>query len=136
MLLHTCSSCGFRFSEGDKAWDTALRSQCCPECLNPFVQSFPPSTAVEESSVRPWVRYWARMIDIYAFCAVAVVFLGISAPRFVETTNEYILGMILMSAWILVEALMLSSFQTTPGKWVFNTQVALASGEPISFPQA
>lgn len=86
--------------------------------------------------VRPWVRYWARMFDVYSFSLVGGVILAFIAPEFLEKQNEYALGMMLVFAWVFVEALLLSSFQTTPGKWLFKTNIALTSASPINFSQA
>lgn len=91
-------------------------------------------SAVE--SVRPWVRYWARMLDIYFFSLVVGIILAFIAPQFLEKQNDYVLGLLLVFAWVFVEALLLSSFQTTPGKWLFKTKVALTSGRPIEFSHA
>ncbi len=90
----------------------------------------------EIAKVRPLVRFWARMLDIYTFSFVGGIVLAIIAPHFLERTNEYALGMILVFVWIFVEAILLSSFQTTPSKWLFKTKVALTSGVPITFSQA
>lgn len=95
-----------------------------------------PAPSVEPCLVRPWVRYWARMFDIYAFSLVCGIVLGIITPKFFEKANDLALGMIVVFTWIFVEALLLSSFQTTPGKWLFKTKVALTSGMPIGFSQA
>lgn len=88
------------------------------------------------SLVRPWVRYWARMFDVYSFSLIGGVILAFTAPQFLAKQNEYVLGMLLVFAWVFVEALLLSSFQTTPGKWLFKTNIALTSGSPIGFSQA
>lgn len=88
------------------------------------------------SQARPWVRYWARMFDVYSFTLVGGLILGFIAPQFVEKQNEYALGMILVFAWVFVEAFLLSTFQTTPGKWLFKTKIALLSGSTIGFSQA
>ena len=129
----------------------------CSKCGEPAVQdakfcskcgvSLLPSTAQPEpkpiaeiipapSQVRPWVRYWARMFDVYSFSLVGGVILAVVAPQFLEKQNDYALGMMLVFAWVFVEALLLSSFQTTPGKWLFKTKIALTSGSPINFSQA
>src|SRR5260221_2071847 len=75
------------------------------------------TTPSVSNEVRPWVRYWARTFDVYSFCLVGGFILGIFAPQFLARQNEYALGMMLIFAWVFVEALLLSSFQTTPGKW-------------------
>lgn len=90
----------------------------------------------EVKKVRPWVRYWARMFDIYAFILAAGIMLGILSSGFIAKLNAYVLGMILVFAWVFVEALLLSTFQATPGKWLFKTKVSLTSGVPMNFSQA
>jgi len=100
---------------------------------NPNVTS---SSSESPPFTRPWIRYWARLFDLYVFNFVCGLFLGIVVPRFVETTNEIVLSMILCFAWIFVEALILSSFQTTPGKWLFKINLKATSGAQINFSQA
>lgn len=117
-----CSKCGFSLVSSP----TALQPVTPP--LSEFI--------LNSSQVRPWVRYWARMFDIYSFCLVAGVILAIFAPQFLEKQNEYALGMILFFTWVFVESLLLSSFQTTPGKWLLKIKIACTSGSSISFSQA
>ena len=91
----------------------------------------------EVGLVRPWVRYWARIFDIYVFCLAVGFILGMfEFEEFLDNTNDVALGMILVFIWILVEAILLSSFQTTPGKWLFKTKLTTISGEQINFSQA
>jgi uncharacterized RDD family membrane protein YckC len=131
-----CSKCG------ELAIQNAKFCAKCGSVLStaqPLMQNMTiPASEVSSAStqVRPWVRYWARMFDIYSFSLISGVFLGISAPDFLERQNEYALGMMLVFAWVFVEALLLSSFQTTPGKWLLKTNIALTSGSPIGFSQA
>jgi uncharacterized RDD family membrane protein YckC len=87
------------------------------------------------SQVRPLVRFWARMFDVSCFSLVGGVIQGVIAPH-PEKLNLVALEMMLVFAWVFVEALLLSSFQTTPGKWLFKTKIALTSGSPINFSQA
>ena len=94
------------------------------------------SSSEAKFSVRPWVRYWARLFDLYVFSIILGFVLGAIAPRFVETTNEIVFAMILLFIWIFVESLLLSTFQTTPGKWLFKTNLKVESGKQIDFSQA
>lgn len=132
-----CSKCG----------EPAVQdAKFCAKCGVSLLPSAPPTAQPEPkmtaeivpapSQVRPWVRYWARMFDVYSFSLVGGVILAVIAPQFLEKQNEYALGMMLVFAWVFVEALLLSSFQTTPGKWLFKTKIALTSGSPISYSQA
>jgi len=90
--------------------------------------------------VRPWVRWWARMFDLYIFSLVGGTILGLVAPsalRLVaEDNNQFLAGMIMIFAWVFVESLLLSSFHTTPGKWIFRTKISMASGESITYASA
>lgn len=132
-----CSKCGE---------PTVQDAKFCAKCGVSLLPSAPPTAQPEPkpaaeivpapSQVRPWVRYWARMFDVYSFSLVGGVILAVIAPQFLEKQNEYALGMMLVFAWVFVEALLLSSFQTTPGKWLFKTKIALTSGSPINFSQA
>ncbi len=132
-----CSKCG----------EPAVQdAKFCAKCGVSLLLSAPltaqpetkPVTAIisAPNQVRPWVRYWARMFEVYSFSLVGAIILAFIAPQFLEGQNEYALGMMLFFAWIFVEALLLSSFQTTPGKWLFKTKIALTSGAPINFLQA
>lgn len=46
MRAYTCIHCLFTFSEADKAWDTAIDSGRCPECLE-LIRDFPVPTREE-----------------------------------------------------------------------------------------
>ncbi len=132
-----CSKCG----------ELAVQeAKFCVKCGVSLLPSAPPTAQPESkpineivsvpSQVRPWVRYWARMFDVYSFSLIGGVILAVIAPQFLERQNDYALGMVLIFAWVFVEALLLSSFQTTQGKWLFKTKIALTSGSPIDFSQA
>lgn len=132
-----CSQCGtpadqnatFCVKCGNKL---VASEQSVHESINTEVSSSP----VEAIPTRPWVRYWARMFDLYVFGLIGGFFLGIIVPQFLEKANEIVLGMIFVFIWIFVESLLLSSFQTTPGKWLLKTRLVTASGAQINFSQA
>ncbi len=87
------------------------------------------------TEARPWVRYWARYIDIFLFSVVAGVVLGIAAPALLEQP-DLVLGMGILLAWVFVEAIFLSGTGTTPGKWILNTKVRISTGRKLTFTQA
>lgn len=103
-----------------------------------------PSELVEEIAlreknphVRPWVRYWARMFDIYMFSLPAGFLLAIMPPHFVaQKGSEPLLVIVILFLWVFVEASLLSSFGTTPGKWLFKIKLTIDSGKAISYSQA
>jgi uncharacterized RDD family membrane protein YckC len=84
---------------------------------------------------RRWVRFWARMFDMYLFYLAAGILLAMIAPQALMM-NDLALGLVLLCAWVFVESWLLSTFQTTLGKWLLKTRIALASGEPITYSKA
>lgn len=62
-----CAKCGTKLVAAE---------QSAPESINTEV----PSSPEEASPIRPWVRYWARMFDLYAFSLVCGFVLGFIVP--------------------------------------------------------
>lgn len=89
----------------------------------------------------PWHRLFARefvdyilfMIALVAAVGIAMELQLISAQNTEILTN--ILGFSLPFLWIFVEALLLSTWGTTPGKWMMNITVRTDSGEKLSYSQ-
>lgn len=134
-----CTKCG------TPSLPAAKFCQKCGATLELELQSTTPPISAPSAAipldvvaqVRPWVRYWARMFDICVFSLPAGLLLGFMAPHIVaQKWNENLLGIMILFLWVFVEALLLSSFGMTPGKWLFKTKLALASGEPITYSQA
>lgn len=92
------------------------------------------STAPAVPQVRPWVRFWARLFDIYVFSfvfgAVSVFLFSLSVS---DKGQELLLGMTALFVWTFVEPAFLSSIGTTPGKWLMRIKVASANGHGISY---
>jgi hypothetical protein len=87
--------------------------------------------------VRPWVRYWARMFDISLFIIPAGFSIGYFAPNaFSESGSEQFLGIFILFIWAFIEASLLSTFGTTPGKLLFRIRFILTSGSKFSYSQA
>jgi hypothetical protein len=83
------------------------------------------------SQVRPWVRWLARWFDLFvvwSLADLALVFSGV-AP----IVPHYVMGLGGPFLWVFVEALLLSTCGTTPGKWVYSTWIADAAGNRPSF---
>ncbi|HHV16063.1 MAG TPA: DnaJ domain-containing protein [Gelria sp.] len=93
------------------------------------------------SQVRPWVRYLARFIDIYAFGVILGFIIGIvcifeeGAWEILELPSA-MLGIIIICLYPFIEALFLSNWGTTPGKWMLNTKVLNKCGEHLSYMEA
>jgi uncharacterized RDD family membrane protein YckC len=94
--------------------------------------------------VRPWIRCWARLFDMTVFSIIFVILLGIMLPSLfdpnlepqVQNSNNSGVAITSIFAWVFVEGFLLSSFGTTPGRWLFKTKLTLASGKSIKYSQA
>lgn len=87
---------------------------------------------------RPWVRYFARSIDrsiAFGLAAVIVGFAFIMGLRPGIEAHLLSLG-ITWVGWIVVEALLLSTLGTTPGKALLGVRVRTVTGENLNFFQA
>ena len=85
---------------------------------------------------RPWVRYWARMFDIYIFALFAGILLGFVYPAILESSNDALLGVALIFAWIFVETILLCVKGTTPGKSLLKVRISKSDGGTVTFNDA
>ena len=108
--------------------------------VSPVVDIDSGKTVTSEKSlvqVRPWVRYWARMFDISLFSLPAGFSIGYFAPNaFSEPGSEQFLGIFILFIWAFIEASLLSTFGTTPGKLLFRIRFILTSGSKFSYSEA
>ncbi|TXK72382.1 RDD family protein [Paenibacillus sp. N3.4] len=92
---------------------------------------------IAKTQVRPWMRMWARQIDMFVFgflVGVLLEIISVFAPYF--GLWKYIFGMILLILWILIEAVLLSTIGTTLGKFLFGVKVHNENGLKLTFKQA
>ncbi len=87
------------------------------------------------SQVRPWVRYWARFFDLFLFSFIVGFALAIIAPTILET-SEVFLTFLIMQCWVFQESILLSTWGTTPGKWLFRIKVRDGSGKKLNLSSA
>ena len=85
--------------------------------------------------VRPWVRFWARLSDIYFFAFLCGVALGIVYPPALDLPDG-VMGALMLLIWVFVEAWLLSTWGTTPGKWPLKTTVRNSAGRKLTFSEA
>ena len=91
------------------------------------------STTAVVSQVRPWVRYWARMTDVWIFAVFISVYVGISDSSILYATNDMVMGIIILAVWVLIESVMLSTWGTTPGKWFFRITIRDSEGNMLNY---
>jgi len=88
-----------------------------------------------EKRGRPWVRFVARFIDYNLFTIFVALVLLVVAPRLL-IIPEFFLGMLIIFIWVFVEAALLSTWGTTPGKWLLKTTVRDNAGNKPAFSRA
>ena len=97
-------------------------------------------------TVRPWVRFFARQMDIMIFTSVLVFFLeaiSLGYPNIFLGVNDMFSGviailfdMLILFLWVFVEAVFLSTFGATPGKWLLRVTVRDSEGKKLTFLRA
>lgn len=91
----------------------------------------------EGDQIRPWVRYWARMIDTGLIWALVFVPFGLVFPEVAKNSiMVQLLWFVVLSLWIPFEALFLSTVGYTPGKALLRVKVSNQNGSKLSFDQA
>jgi uncharacterized RDD family membrane protein YckC len=84
--------------------------------------------------VRPWVRYFARALDIWVFAFLLGVLCGVTGLG--TEIPPFAFGLLVPFIWLFMEALLLSTWGTTPGKWLLCTWVADAMGKHLRLADA
>ncbi len=155
-----CTQCGAEYSEdsaycakcGSKLADNAVGAtpnQEQPATSGQQPESDIPSAAPEldegqerlktrdPAYVRPWIRMWARFVDIVLFGIVGGgLVAGLIWPELMEL-SDVVVGIITMAVWIPIEPLFLSRWGATPGKALFRIRVlALETGRKLSYSEA
>ena len=111
------------------------------ESFSPYA---PPTVASEAplvpvgtsgSQVRPWVRMWARTIDVVLIAFTIGVGLALVYPEALEIP-EMLLNILVLAATTVVEAAMFALFGTTPGKAIFRITVRKTDGSRMNFIEA
>jgi uncharacterized RDD family membrane protein YckC len=100
-------------------------------------------TATTPSQNHPWRRFWARQIDYVLFQLTVAILLLLAAPSLFdllpepESTIPFVIAQAIFCAlWVVPEAFFLSSFRTTPGKWMLGITVHRANGDILGFADA
>lgn len=130
-----------RFKYEDLAWVDGT-PEWAPISQIPGIYSrpapfFPDELAQDGSQVRPWVRFWARSVDTILITVMVYVPLEFLIPAEMNWRGaDRLVTLIAMLFWIPIEAILLSSFGTTPGKALLRVKVTNKDGTNLSFSQA
>lgn len=108
-----------------------------PNVLLSTTSPIPIQTTTSVAQVRPWVRYWARMFDLYLISIVSGIAISILYPDALsEQNSDQLFGLAVIFAWVFIESLFLSTTGTTPGKWLFKIRLIPPSGETPDYSTA
>jgi len=78
----------------------------------------------QAKEVRPWVRYWARVLDIYLFALVAGFVLPLfSLDLLAVPGGDAGIGILILFLWMFAESFLLIMTGTTPGKWFLKVRL-------------
>jgi len=121
----TCQACGLMNPSGAPHCD----------CGSHLHQNNEHVAVLQASRPRPWIRYWARSLDLVlagAAFAIAAGSVGVEVTQW----NSFVFGWLVVMLWIPFEAAFLSSCGTTPGKWLFNVRLSKPDRSYLTFQQA
>ncbi|MCZ8520901.1 MULTISPECIES: RDD family protein [Paenibacillus] len=89
-------------------------------------------TVIDSAAPRPWIRFWARYVDIFIFMIGVTFVWALIDMESLNRTSDTLLSVLLIFSWIFVEGTLLSLFGTTPGKKIFRIRVLNASGNRLT----
>jgi len=89
----------------------------------------------EVPQICPFTRFCARGIDIMLFAFLVGVFISFTDPTILNI-DYGVLGIIILFFWVFVETILLSTWGTTPGKYLLNITLRDSNGEKLSFSKA
>src|SRR5262245_48291433 len=96
-----------------------------------------PALVEEAPQTRPWVRYWARSIDIALICIIVGIPIGAFLPDGLNNRLvDQLIQFLAVTLWIPIEAALIATFGCTPGKALLRVRVSDKNGSNLSFGQA
>jgi uncharacterized RDD family membrane protein YckC len=90
---------------------------------------------VDVPEVHPWIRLFARTLDgIIASIVILGLWVLISPDSYIKWAYSYGRYIsITLIIWTFVEALLLSTWGTTPGKWLLRVKVRDLNGKKLTY---
>ncbi|HOM01784.1 MAG TPA: RDD family protein [Acetivibrio sp.] len=99
--------------------------------MNEYDRKTEPQKPYSLFRAQPWVRFWARMVDIFIIDTIVrlIQLFFFSGSMF----EPILLSMGTYFIWALAEAKLISSWGTTPGKWLLKVKVRTVDSEIPDF---
>jgi hypothetical protein len=100
----------------------------CPHCKKSLHKKEQEKNAIiRPDQIRPWLRFWARHFDYIFFVIIVSIILYLINPRLAtklfSKDNEKLLTLFLIFLWTFIEAVLISKWGTTIGKWLLSISV-------------
>ena len=90
-----------------------------------------------EWALNPWQRFWARWLDVSLAAGAVAIFMALVFHTGAAVGSSRVIGWISrMIGWALVlaiEPLLLSTWGTTPGKWLLGLELRDHAGRKLSY---
>ncbi|ABX41566.1 tetratricopeptide repeat protein [Lachnoclostridium phytofermentans] len=83
--------------------------------------------------VRPWKRFWARGLDNILFILFVFFLLKELLQVDLMEFESFLVYLSAIFIWTLIEAVLLCTWGTTPGKWLFNVTIRNEDGKKLGF---
>jgi len=90
---------------------------------------------VRATPAQPWARYFARMLDL-TLAQLLYFNVGGQAAVVFDVSVMAQLSIPFLACWVLVESALLSTWGTTPGKWLMRIELTDERGERLQFKAA
>jgi len=79
-----------------------------------------------DSQIRPWARFWGRIVDVSLFQSVLIMLFGLNPMHFSHSLGALFL-------WVFVDAFCISRWGATPGRWLMRTRIYTSHGMLLPF---
>jgi uncharacterized RDD family membrane protein YckC len=139
-----CTNCGNKISTSQSG---IVTKPDMPRTVPP-PNTLSSSDGETVSQIRPWVRFFARFIDVgwsYLVALGVFIVLGMFIALIAPNTNIsdipaivdiLITTMMTFLILALIEPFFIANYGQTPGKWLFKTRVTKGDGSLLTFSEA
>lgn len=88
--------------------------------------------------LKPWTRFWARNVDLNVFIMLLqIIVFGVNSGWGNQLINNQVANSLFwlgnVVVWIFIEAALLSTWGTTPGKWFLGVKITDQQGKKLEF---
>ena len=83
--------------------------------------------------VKPWTRFWARTLDYIIFVSLTFLLAETLFNMQLKWFYSFLLYFLAVFIWNPIEAALLSTWGTTPGKWLFNVTLRVDEVKKLKF---